>query len=74
MGIGSAIKVAGFGIKKYLLNKQNKLFYYRKIVARLWRCVFFISDSSPAVSFQKILYLGAWPQRLLPRLTVSGEA
>ena len=28
MGIGSAIKVAGFGIKKYLLNKQNKLFWY----------------------------------------------
>ena len=28
MGIGSAIKDAGFGIKKYLLNKQNKLFWY----------------------------------------------
>ena len=26
--IGSAIKVAGFGIKRYLLKKQNKLFWY----------------------------------------------
>ena len=28
IGIGSAIKVAGFGIKRYLLKRQNKLFWY----------------------------------------------
>jgi len=39
--IGSAIKVAGFGIKSYLLKKQNKLFWYEgKCLYTLNKCHF----------------------------------
>ena len=39
--IGSAIKVAGFDMKRYLLKKQNKLFWYEgKRLFTLKKCHF----------------------------------